>query len=678
VAAPTWVKNGTRLTKSGGGASSLAPTIACTIGNYIVAIFQFNISGAFTAIATPAGWTLLYSRTGSGAQTYRPQIAAFGKVAAATTETCTITTVGTDTYGYGQLIEVSGVQSVDATATTSADNADATATTATATAAAALAVADSLVIAHCTAEAGFGGTSSFSSPATTGYTVIGTNADDSAVIGYDSSRKTVAVTTAPTATWTWTGASRYQWGIIVLSGTSGGGGTITGTSTAGVPLGGSASGTVAVGGQTIQALPLGGSAAGAVAVGGASTRGLPLGGQIAGAVAVGATSTQNVPLQGSAAGSVSVGGTSTQALPLGGQIAGAVAIGGQSTRSLPLGGSIVVVATVQGVSVQALPLIAQATAQALISGTSARALPLGGQITGGSPTANADSNAPLPLGGTIVVTIAVQGSSVRALPLLGSAAAQALIQAISVSGLPLGGQITASALVQAITAALLPLNGSASGSVGVGGSSIAALPLGGQIAGVIGNVVVAVSIAALPLGGTIIGIVTNTPTKFPSRGQLRMAQFWDAMVARVSTPRMEEILGGAGRIYNPMDQPPDREGPQDRPWGRIHFIPRVNLWPQIDIPGDWKNVAWLASVQFNDFRAAGYRVDIGIEAAHGELLDLLDNWAPTQAEIDDLMVTVPVWRYSTPPVKAVYDSQRRLWISNAEYRAQAIPRNAGV
>jgi hypothetical protein len=44
VAAPTWVKNGTRLTKSGGVRPRLAPTISCTIGNYIVALFEFNIS----------------------------------------------------------------------------------------------------------------------------------------------------------------------------------------------------------------------------------------------------------------------------------------------------------------------------------------------------------------------------------------------------------------------------------------------------------------------------------------------------------------------------------------------------------------------------------------------------------------------------------------------------------
>jgi hypothetical protein len=233
----------------------------------------------------------------------------------------------------------------------------------------------------------------------------------------------------------------------------------------------------------------------------------------------------------------------------------------------------------------------------------------------------------------------------------------------------------ASALIQAVSVALLPLSGSAAGAASIVAVSIRPVPLSGSSTGQNGGRV-ATSIAALPLGGLIEGTVTAALVviKYPSRGQLRMAQFWDAMVARVDTARMQEILGGRGRVYGPFDRPRDREGSQDMPWGRVRFIGRQNLWPQIDVPGDWKNIAVIASVQFNDFRSDGYRVDIGIEAAHGEILDLLDGWAPSHDSVTDLSVMVPVWRYSTPPVQAIYDSQKRLYISNAEYRAQAIPR----
>lgn len=223
MAAPIWVKAGSRATKNGGGPSTLTPTINCTIGNRLVADFEFNVFSGTTAIATPPGWNLVHSLAPTGSQTYKPQLARFEKVAASTTESCPITTVGTDTYGGGQIEEWSGVTAVDTAASTTANNADGAATSASITAAAALAVADSAVTVHCTAETGGGGTTSFSSPASSGYTVISTSPNDSSLIAYDISRKTVAVTTAPTAGYTWSGGSRYQIGITILSGSAGAG-----------------------------------------------------------------------------------------------------------------------------------------------------------------------------------------------------------------------------------------------------------------------------------------------------------------------------------------------------------------------------------------------------------------------------------------------------------------------
>lgn len=232
MAAPIKVSSGARVTKNGGGASTLTPSITCTPGNRLVATFEFNVYNGSTAIATPTGWTLIHSLSPSGAQTYKPQIASFEKVAASTTENCPITTVGTDTYGYGQITEWSGVTAVDTAASTTANNGNSTATSSSVTAASTLAVADSVAIVHGTAETGGGGTSTYSTPATingstTGVTSIGNNPNDSTIIAYDASYKTLSSTTAPTAGYTWSGGSRYQIGLIILSGSAGGGSDVT-------------------------------------------------------------------------------------------------------------------------------------------------------------------------------------------------------------------------------------------------------------------------------------------------------------------------------------------------------------------------------------------------------------------------------------------------------------------
>jgi hypothetical protein len=154
---------------------------------------------------------------------------------------------------------------------------------------------------------------------------------------------------------------------------------------------------------------------------------------------------------------------------------------------------------------------------------------------------------------------------------------------------------------------------------------------------------------------------------------LRLSEFWDAMQERLDTRRMREILGGRGRVYKMTDEVKDIEAEPTEPWGRILMMPRTTLWPQQDEPGDWKNVAWLMSVQFNAFRARGYDVDIPIAAAHEELRVLLDNWVP-DPQPSSVLIAVPVWRTGTPPVHPVFDQGRNLWLSNAEYRTQVVPR----
>jgi hypothetical protein len=137
---------------------------------------------------------------------------------------------------------------------------------------------------------------------------------------------------------------------------------------------------------------------------------------------------------------------------------------------------------------------------------------------------------------------------------------------------------------------------------------------------------------------------------------------------------MTGILGGADRVHTPNDQRnlrADREARQNEPWGRIIFLSRITLWPQQDEPRSWKNVAWLVSVQFNDFRAPGYDVGIPVAAAHEEVYRQLDNYAP---DVELVQVAMPIWRFSTPYPEPVYDEERKLWLNNAEYRTQVVPR----
>lgn len=224
MAAPTILTEGTRVTKNG-GTGTLASSVTCTIGDVIVCHIFLNSSGSGT-IGTPVGWTKRFSNPLSGGGTYGVACAAFEKVAASTTETCTITVPGTDAYGYSQCTRLSSNANFDAVASISVNNGTGTATSRTITAAAPLAAADSLIITGLTAEQGGGGTNIFSTPAASSYTSIGTNPNDGTTIAYDVSQKTVATTTAPTAAWTW-GTASHDSGFMLVYNTLGGGTDVT-------------------------------------------------------------------------------------------------------------------------------------------------------------------------------------------------------------------------------------------------------------------------------------------------------------------------------------------------------------------------------------------------------------------------------------------------------------------
>lgn len=149
---------------------------------------------------------------------------------------------------------------------------------------------------------------------------------------------------------------------------------------------------------------------------------------------------------------------------------------------------------------------------------------------------------------------------------------------------------------------------------------------------------------------------------------MRLAEFWAAIRDRIDTPTMQRSLGGRERIYRPTDRVPEQEAEPSAVWGRV--VMRPTLWPSLAEPGAPRNVSWLMMVQFNDFAAKGYDVDVAMQAVHEEIYLRLDNFVPVGSR---LIVWVPIWRFADPPAAAIYDGSRRLWISNAEYRSQVAP-----
>jgi hypothetical protein len=160
---------------------------------------------------------------------------------------------------------------------------------------------------------------------------------------------------------------------------------------------------------------------------------------------------------------------------------------------------------------------------------------------------------------------------------------------------------------------------------------------------------------------------------------LSLSALWRAVAGRLESPRMQLILGGRGRVYAPADDVPEREAEANTPWARVFILPGTSPWA-VERTSDYQPVAFLVSVQVNDFQARGYDPLLVADAAHAEALALLDAWpegaawelAEGDPPVPVLRVAMPVWRAGPPPAAPLYSEGRRLWVSSAEYRCEVV------
>jgi hypothetical protein len=143
---------------------------------------------------------------------------------------------------------------------------------------------------------------------------------------------------------------------------------------------------------------------------------------------------------------------------------------------------------------------------------------------------------------------------------------------------------------------------------------------------------------------------------------VRTHEFWDAMKTRLSgNTTLDGVLGGAGRIYRVTDDFSKPEDTTDRkPWGRV-----------VIVPSNTKTVSWLTRVEFNDFSAPNYSVDVSMDAAMAAVDALLVGWLPTG--FTHVLVAVPVYRYTSPRALAEWNEQAGVWWKSAEYRTEVSP-----
>lgn len=206
------------------GSNTLTLTKASsTSGNLLIAVLGVSFESFATPLNTPAGWNLAVKRDLVGALAYAPGVGIYWQISTGVAPSAAFTIDNNGgSYAAGGIAEFSGMSATpsDVSATgsgtsTTSGNSGTTATTAQ---------ADELVIAVGHAEDAVGATSSFSSPASSGFTSLFATSSNAAHIAWDSSYKIVAAAGTQVGSWTWTTSSDFAGCIATFKASGGGGG----------------------------------------------------------------------------------------------------------------------------------------------------------------------------------------------------------------------------------------------------------------------------------------------------------------------------------------------------------------------------------------------------------------------------------------------------------------------
>lgn len=209
------------------GGNTIAPSLASvTAGNQVFLIVaNSNGESSATPMTNPAGWNAEIVTNGIGALGYRPSVGIWSKYNSAGGSESGTTTIGTigGSYAAGGVVQFSGLltaAAADLSTSGSATGATSGNTGTTGT----TSQADELILVVGHAEDAVGATSSFSSPASSGFTSLWTTSSNAAHIAWDASYKIVAATGTQTGSYTWVTSSAFSGAIVTLKASGGGGG----------------------------------------------------------------------------------------------------------------------------------------------------------------------------------------------------------------------------------------------------------------------------------------------------------------------------------------------------------------------------------------------------------------------------------------------------------------------
>lgn len=153
---------------------------------------------------------------------------------------------------------------------------------------------------------------------------------------------------------------------------------------------------------------------------------------------------------------------------------------------------------------------------------------------------------------------------------------------------------------------------------------------------------------------------------------LRYTELWAAIKTRLSTAKMQRMLG-PGKIYLEGQDYSAPEAAEGKLWGRLVIVPSVSLWPsRLSAMAQTRHVAFLVRSEISDFKAVGFDSQVLLDAIQEEVEDQLTGWQPP--DMTNIWAALPVYIHAGAQPRPMWDDKRSLhWVSS-HYRLEVAKR----
>lgn len=151
---------------------------------------------------------------------------------------------------------------------------------------------------------------------------------------------------------------------------------------------------------------------------------------------------------------------------------------------------------------------------------------------------------------------------------------------------------------------------------------------------------------------------------------IRHWEIWDHLRTLLPSTRMLSILQG-GKVYIEGDNYTTPEGAETAFWGRLIIVPSARMWEDQVGTGKTQSMSFLTRAECHPNWVVGTRPDKMLAGIQDEAYKLLDGYVLPR--LTYVMGALPLWQARPPQPLPLWDEERGVYFSSAEWRTELAP-----